>query len=45
MSPKRQRSVRATPEGITLLRKAQGSFEDGPLSYNDIAERTNMCYL
>jgi DNA-binding Lrp family transcriptional regulator len=42
MSPKRQRSVRATPGGITLLREAQGSFEDGPLSYNDIAERTNI---
>jgi transcriptional regulator with XRE-family HTH domain len=42
MSQKRQRSVSATPKGRRLLSTAQGSFEDGPLTYSQIAERTNI---
>lgn len=42
MNRKRLRGVRATANGMLLLRKAKGSFEDGPLTYSNIEEKTHI---
>lgn len=42
MNPKRQRSVSATPNGMELLREAQGNSEEGRLSQSAVAERAKV---